>query len=328
MTSLETCPICKRGDLRPTELAVTMPSVLQRWEAVLHKSFPEKLWDEYRELGAQPIVLFECAECAFGRFGPIVPGTATFYESISATDYYNVEKWEFSCAAAELKESGAKRILDVGCGTGAFLDQLKKSMPGAELFGFDLNGEFLDQLASRGFGVLPNNPGSFDEAMAGQALFDAISMLQVLEHVGDPVAFLKTFTRLLRPGGLLIVTTPDAAGPIRKFPDALTEIPPHHLTRWSESVFRALLPAHGLSIHSVKIEPLPDYLWDAYLPAMWEDPIWPAQIFDPIARQRGLTTVGERSGMAAQAMRSAGIRRLHGVPGHTIYVSARLEVNK
>ena len=305
-----------------------MPNVLRRWEEALRQPISEKVWDEYRELGEQPIHLCECTECGFGRFEPIVPGTASFYESITASDYYTVEKWEFSCAVAEFKASGAKKILDVGCGSGAFLDQLKKSMPGAELFGFDLNGEFLDQLASRGFGVLPNNPDNFDEAMTGQAHFDAICMLQVLEHVGDPVAFLKTFTRLLRPDGLLIVTTPNAAGPIRKFPDALTEIPPHHLTRWSESVFRVFLPAHGLSIQSVKFEPLPDYLWDAYLPEMWGEQIWPAQIFDPIARQRGLSTVGERSGMAAQAMRSAGIRWLHGVPGHTIYVAARLEGNK
>lgn len=314
--------------MKPTDLAVTMPSVLRRWEEVLHQPFPEKVWEEYRGLGDQPIVLSECSECGFGCFEPVVPGTAKFYESISAADYYNADKWEFSCAATDLKAAGAKRILDVGCGSGVFLDYLKESIPGAELFGFDLNAELLGQLASRGFGVLPNNPDHFDDAMAGQALFDAISMLQVLEHVGDPVSFLKTFLRLLRPGGLLIVTTPDAAGPIRKFPDALTELPPHHLTRWTENAFRTLLPAHGLSVGAIRFEPLPDYLWDAYLPEMWDDPIWPTQIFDPIARQRGLVTVGERSGMAAQAMKRAGIRWLHGVPGHTIYVAACLENNR
>jgi hypothetical protein len=75
-------------------------------------------------------------------------------------------------------------------------------------------------------------------------------------------------------------------------------------------------------------EPLPDYLWDAYLPKLWDEPIWPAMIFDPIARARGLMTVGERSALAAKAMKRAGIRFLYGVGGHTIYVSGCLKVSR
>lgn len=305
-----------------------MPDVLHRWEAALHHTLPESVWEDYRGLGNQPIVLSECSECGFGRFEPVVPGTEKFYEAISAADYYNADKWEFHNAAADLRTLGAKRILDVGCGSGIFLDFLRQRIPDADLFGYDLNKELLERLASRGYGTLPSNPDLFEDAKTGKALFDAITMLQVLEHAGDPIAFLKTFLRLLRPGGMLIVTTPNSAGPIRRFPDALTEVPPHHLTRWTEKSFRASLPAHGLGVRSVKFEPLPDYLWDSYLPELWDEPIWPARIFDPLARQRGLVTVGERSAMAAQAMKRAGIRCLYGVPGHTIYVDARLEVGR
>jgi len=304
-----------------------MPSVLRRWEEVLHQPFPEAVWEEYAGLENQAIVLFECTECGFGRFDPAVPGTAKFYQSISTSDYYNADKWEFALAAADLRASGSKRILDVGCGSGIFLNYLKENVPGADLFGFDLNGEILSKLASRGFGVLPNNPEHFGDALAGKARFDAISMLQVLEHASDPIVFLKTFLPLLQPGGLLILTTPDSAGPIRRFPDALTELPPHHLTRWTEKSFRVLFPMFGLNIRSVRFEPLPDYLWDSYLPEMWDEPIWLAKIFDPLARQRGLMTVSERSGMAAKAMKGVGIRWLYGVPGHTIYVSGCLKVS-
>jgi 2-polyprenyl-3-methyl-5-hydroxy-6-metoxy-1,4-benzoquinol methylase len=302
-----------------------MPSVLRRWEEILHKPFPEAVREEYAGLENQAIILFECTECGFGRFDPAVPGTAKFYQAIATEDYYNTDKWEFACAAADLRASGSKRILDVGCGSGIFLEYLKENVPGVDLFGFDLNGEILKQLASRGFSVLPNKPDHFEDALAGKARFDAISMLQVLEHASDPIAFLNTFLPLLRPGGLLILTTPNAAGPIWRFPDALTELPPHHLTRWTEKCFRALLPVLGLTIHCVRFEPLPDYLWDAYLPKLWDEPIWPAKIFDPIARQRGFVTVGERSGMAAKAMKDVGIRWLYGVPGHTVYVVGSLE---
>jgi 2-polyprenyl-3-methyl-5-hydroxy-6-metoxy-1,4-benzoquinol methylase len=319
---LHRCPICRSGFLEETGYSVSIPDVLHRWEAATHAPLPEKVWKDYQHVGSDPVKLFECSECGFGCFHPVLPGTESFYEAISAVDYYNADKWEFTRASRDIAASGSKRILDVGCGSGMFLDFLRKKIPSADLFGFDLNAELLRGLSARGFGTLPNDPAKFDEAMAGEPLFDAISMLQVLEHVADPVEFLRTFLPLLRLGGLLIITTPNFDGPIRKFGDALTEVPPHHTTRWTEKSFRNFLPLNGLTLKNVSFEPLPDYLWDSYLPEMWDEPIWPTPIFDPLARRRGLVTVGERSGMAAQAMRSAGIRWLEGVPGHTIYVAA------
>jgi SAM-dependent methyltransferase len=301
---------------------VAVPEVLRGWEEAMKHSLPEEVWKDYEAIGETPVRLYECSECGFGRFKPALPGTANFYEAISAVDYYNADKWEFSRAARDIAGFGATRILDVGCGSGMFLDFLRKKIPEGDLYGFDLNSELLRDLEARGFGTLPSDPSKFEEAMAGKKLFDAICMLQVLEHVADPVAFLQTFMPLLRPGGLLIITTPNFDGPIKKFGSALTEVPPHHTTRWTERSFRSLLSMNGFTIEDISFEPLPDYLWDSYLPEVWDQSIWPALIFDPIARRRGLVTVGERSGMAAQAMRSAGIRWLEGVDGHTIYVAA------
>lgn len=319
---LNRCPICGEGVLARSALSVSMPEVLKRWQTAMSHPFPDAVWQEYANIGARPLCLLECNACGFGRFEPVITGTAGFYEAISAQDYYNADKWEFSCAVEDLRAAGARRILDVGCGSGQFLDCLRSSICGASLYGYDLNDVLLSSLRQRGFGTLPCNPDDFGAALADQPPFDAICLLQVLEHTADPVRFLQTFIKLLKPGGLLIVTTPNAAGPIRSFPDALTEIPPHHVTRWTEQAFAALLPRLGMPLRAAKLEPLPEYLWDSYLPLMWDDPIWPAQIFDPMARSRGLKTVGERAGFAAQAMRAAGIRWLHGVPGHTIYVTA------
>lgn len=322
LDSKHTCPICEVGELEQTALEIKLSEVLRRWETILPQSLPVKVWDEYHVAGKQTIRLLECSLCGFGIFDPVVTGSSDFYEAITAVDYYHTDKWEFECAAVDLRRIKARRILDVGCGSGFFLEYLRSCIPDAELYGYDLNDELLGQLTERGFGVLPSDPCQFAEVLVGQPLFDAICLLQVLEHTADPIQFLKTFIALLKPGGLLIVTTPNAAGPIRCFPDALTEIPPHHVTRWTQQAYEVLLPRLGTSIRAVQIEPLPDYLWDSYLPEIWESSIWPAKIFDPIARSRGLKTLGERAGFAGQAMKSVGVRWLHGVPGHTIYVSA------
>ena len=289
--------------------------------------FSSAVWEDYREAVEAPLRFLECPECGFGSFDPMLPGTEAFYREISAVDYYNKEKWEFRRASQDIAASGLRRVLDVGCGSGVFLKHLRRENPETELFGFDLNAELVASLAAQGFGVLPSDPARFGDAMADQPPFDAISMLQVLEHVADPIAFVQTFLPLLRPGGLLIVTTPNFGGPIRSFADSLTEVPPHHTTRWTEKAFRYLLSGQGMAFQSVAFEPLPDYLWDSYLPELWEKDIWPAQIFDPIARGRGLTTVGERSGMAAAEMRRMGMRWIEGVLGHTIYVTSVKEAS-
>lgn len=307
-------------------MAVELPDILRRWEVAIGKPFPEQVWRTFQQYDHQPLALKECAECGFGRFEPVVAGNAGFYEFISAVDYYNEEKWEFCAALRQLQLAGAKRILDVGCGSGIFLDYLGRHIPDAQLVGNDLNAELLASLSARGLSIFPGDMGQIKARTSDVAPFDAICMLQVLEHASDPIDMLQTFLGLLRPGGLLIVTTPDAGGPIKNFPDSLTEIPPHHVTRWTETTFKVLFKRLNLKICSVQPEPLPDYLWDAYLPVMWDEPIWPARIFDSLARHLGMVTVGERSGFAARKMKEAGIRRLYGVPGHTIFVAATSEL--
>ncbi len=156
--------------------------------------------------------------------------------------------------------------------------------------------------------------------------FDVVCVFQTLEHVADPLAFLRALSSLVRPAGTLIVTTPDAAGPIRHFADALTELPPHHLTQWTESAFRAALPRVGAQADLIRHEPLPDYLWDSYLPVLWSEGCWLAPLFDKLAARRKYETPLQRAGLALEWLRSLGIKRLHGMPGHTLYVLAHREV--
>jgi SAM-dependent methyltransferase len=310
------CPLCLQAELVSTHREICLDDVLHRWEAASQAiRFPSSVWD-FAAAHGEPIEIFQCPTCSFGCTYPVVPGSQEFYETISAVDYYNEEKWEFEQAEEDLKSHARSNILDVGCGSGFFLDGLKRGNPTASLTGYDANSALLPPLAARGLKVLSDLRDCTER-------FDAITMLQVLEHVGDPVDLLKQCTSLLSKDGSLIITTPNAAGPIRHFPDAHTELPPHHLTFWTANTFLKSLPLLGLEVVSLKYEPLPDYLWDSYLPAIWPENPWPAQIFDPVGKARGLESISQLAGFAAHAMTAAGIRRLNGIPGHTIYVHAR-----
>lgn len=73
--------------------------------------------------------------------------------------------------------------------------------------------------------------------------FDAIMCIEVLEHVPDPIAAIKEFSRLLKPNGQLIVTAPFCS---------LTHMAPYHFySGFNRYFFERHLPAMGLEILEV-----------------------------------------------------------------------------
>ncbi|MBF0550751.1 MAG: class I SAM-dependent methyltransferase [Deltaproteobacteria bacterium] len=100
-----------------------------------------------------------------------------------------------------LSEEG--RLLDVGCGNGAFLQSFNRLFPKWRLSGFETNEnhrkDILDLPGAEGF-----HSGSLDRV---ESLFDIISMTYVIEHLSDPTCVMKTIRRLLNPGGILFIQT-------------------------------------------------------------------------------------------------------------------------
>lgn len=85
------------------------------------------------------------------------------------------------------------------------------------------------------------------------ASFDAILCSEVLEHLPDPLAALQEFARLLKPGGILILTAP--------FASLVHFAPYHYSTGFSRYWYEYHLPKNGFSIE--KLEPNGD--WFQYI---------------------------------------------------------------
>lgn len=106
------------------------------------------------------------------------------------------------------------RWLDFGCGAGAFLKYLRErgSFHGRplDLTGHDV-GSYADLLKSKdGFRILDL------DALSGEpdARYDVISMIEVIEHLPEPLEPLALIARLLKPGGLLLLTTGNLDSPV------------------------------------------------------------------------------------------------------------------
>lgn len=101
-------------------------------------------------------------------------------------------------------------ILEIGCSSGFLLKNMVNAFPTATIVGADVVREPLIKLAKE----LPSVPlMRFDllKCPLPSASFDAVVMLNVLEHIEDDVAALRQVYRLLKPGGVVIIEVP--AGP-------------------------------------------------------------------------------------------------------------------
>ena len=103
-----------------------------------------------------------------------------------------------------------KRALDVGCGAGLLAEPLARL--GAEVTGIDAAPEVIavarDHAAGQGLAI--NYRAGDVKDLDGQ--FDLVTAMEVIEHVADPAAFLRALVARLAPGGLLILSTPNATG--------------------------------------------------------------------------------------------------------------------
>ena len=96
------------------------------------------------------------------------------------------------------------RLLDVGCGNGAFLAHMRRL--GWEVHGLEPDPDACAAAAAAGIDV---SVGTLADVTWPEATFQAVTMSTVLEHLPDPRATLQACRRLLAPGGMLHIVTPN-----------------------------------------------------------------------------------------------------------------------
>jgi 2-polyprenyl-3-methyl-5-hydroxy-6-metoxy-1,4-benzoquinol methylase len=112
-------------------------------------------------------------------------------------------RWHRARALLDLPDCA--RVLDLGCAFG-FGTRLLESR--YEAYGHDLSSQYIER-ARRTSNRSTYTCGPADDVPYPDAHFDAVLLLDVLEHVPETESVVNEVTRLLRPGGQLIVSVPN-----------------------------------------------------------------------------------------------------------------------
>ena len=155
-------------------------------------------------------------------------------------------------------ESGLLKgsILDIGCGSGEFLEKCLKN-------GWDVTGLEPGKMAREKASDLLGKPvRKIEELFAWKnSTFDVITMWHVLEHVHEPIRYMKRIHELLAPGGIALIALPNHTSPDATHygKDWAAWDVPRHLTHFSPQSMDILTQKTGFVVRKMKWMPFDSF---------------------------------------------------------------------
>ncbi|MEO1051792.1 MAG: methyltransferase domain-containing protein [Bacteroidota bacterium] len=133
------------------------------------------------------------------------------------------------------KEYVSGSLLELGCGEGRGLELLSPLV--SEYTAIDKIGEIIEQLKSKYEHVnfIQGNIPPFDGIESDR--FDSIVSFQVIEHIQDDKLFLEEIYRVLKPGGVALITTPNIKKTLTRNPWHIREYTASQLTDLASGIF-------------------------------------------------------------------------------------------
>jgi SAM-dependent methyltransferase len=162
-------------------------------------------------------------------------------------DYLGDERLHRSLAASRLARleglTSGRKLLDVGAAAGFFVAEATER--GWEATGIDVSRPMVEHAAKRGLHVVL---GDLHEMRA--ELFDVVTMWDYIEHSIDPARDIGRCAELLRPGGLVALSTGDVESVVARLSGRHWHLltPRHHNYFFGRTTIRRLLEAHDFTV--------------------------------------------------------------------------------
>jgi len=235
------CPLCNGNSVIISE-RISVKNVVSKYKHVLNI-------DVSSEFGESSYFYYKrCGCCDLGYFTPVFAASMRLYEMLQVFPwYYMNDKNEYEFANRFVKSTD--NILEIGCGKGAFSKHISpRSYKGLEL---NLNAQRI--ACQNSISVLNE---SIQEHCNLNLSYDVVCAFQVLEHVAETRSFIESAVKCLKSDGLLILSTPSIDSFASIVPNYILDMPPHHVTRWSDAAYKKLAEIFNLELIELWHEPL------------------------------------------------------------------------
>lgn len=140
------------------------------------------------------------------------------------------------------------KVLEIGCATGFFLERIKSEY---DVHATDYSKSDIEQLKTQ-FPELAMklHSGRIEDLPYPEGFFDAILMWDVLEHIWDVKELSKKLKLWLKPGGVLLLSSPDISGPVPRMMKKRWAFmtPPEHLSFFSRRSLLELFKPLGFEL--------------------------------------------------------------------------------
>ncbi len=205
----------------------------------------------------KPYRMVQCDVCGFVYLNPrpAEESLRSYYEShYLPHDPETIDLWNrmmknvFSDAADRLtRVCGSGSVLDIGCGYGLFLKEMRNR--GWEVTGLEISRSGADY--ARKALSLPVYESTLEDCAFPREQFDAISAFYVVEHAFNPLRFIQKIHTLLKPGGIVLLRYPHSTPlnrllGILKISNNVYDIP-FHLSDFSPRTIELFLLKAGFS---------------------------------------------------------------------------------
>lgn len=178
-----------------------------------------------------------------------------YFEAYPYSNFLNLNKIYFKNKVRRLiklqphpKRSRRISILDIGCGWGDFLEVCRdENIP---YLGIDDSPEAIEICKKKHLNC--HRGIEFSQHKE----FDAITLFQTIEHIQNPHPLLKSASKLLKPGGIILITTPNNDSPLRKLNKSKWSVynTNSHFVFYNKKTLKQTLAAAGFKNVEVKID--------------------------------------------------------------------------
>ena len=254
------CPLCHGKDFEELATLQTNAIILAHKGAL--RQILKKEFGSFSELR-----YLSCKNCDLKFFDPALTGSPEYYKQLAlgCENYYLEDKSEYDFAEAFVNKND--KVLEIGSGKGIFA----KKISSKNYVGLEFSSKAIEMAAREGVTLV--NEFVEDHSRKNKEAYDIVCAFQVLEHISDLYEFISSCIRCLKTGGILIYSIPSADSYVTLVPNAILNMPPHHISRWPDSTLKNITKLFPLEVIRIEHEILADVHKRTYSAAVCEQAI-------------------------------------------------------